>query len=214
MNKRINTVAKKCGFKVTDDYQVIKRLNSLTEFIVIGADPLENSDLLVVSNPMYINLQDYFDPTNPSGFSDELQAIIYSFYESMDDFEESYENNFGLRNQMLAMMIYESATGLNSDYGKCDEDFVIDYICEMMELYADTPELYGNNIEPSLVQKGKFESKNIRYLAPGTRFSVREQNYIRIDNNLVDVEEFYYNAVHVSTGQLCYFEGEVDVPIN
>ena len=120
------------GWIKTDDFQVLKKVDETT-FVVIEANPLTNTDNFVVSKPMLINLKDYFSERNPSGYSDELESIIFSFFESFDLFEEAFEGDINFRNQLLAEMIYESTSELNPDYGKVDETTTIDYFCTEMQ---------------------------------------------------------------------------------
>lgn len=124
--------AESLGWKKTDDYQVCKQINKTT-FALIEANPLTNSDDFVVSKPMLIYLEVFFSETNPSGYSNEMESIIFSFYESFEVFEEAYEGDVGFRNQLLAEMIYESTSELNPDYGKVDETTAFDYLCAEMQ---------------------------------------------------------------------------------
>lgn len=137
MYNKLKKYAEKYGWVISDDLQVVKKINA-TNFAVVEANQLAGSDYFVLSRPAKIDLRDYFtdnEGKTTAEFTDELKSIILSYFESYERFEEAYDGDLEFRNQLLAVMIYGEESTLNYKYDKVDVDVAVDYLCSKMEQY-------------------------------------------------------------------------------
>ncbi len=101
-----------CEWIMTDDLQYCKQVGPL-KFKLIQA--VEVDDKCIICKPETIDLEDYLEVNGGSyNYNPSIEHLIYAYYESIEQFESSY-NSFD-RLQVLAEMIYEVESEL-SDVG-------------------------------------------------------------------------------------------------
>lgn len=110
----------------TDDMQ---RCRKISDGVYELIEANECDDNFLISSPMEIDLADWKEGDS---YDDEAISIIKSYYGSLENFQEQVPD-ISTQEQLLAEMIYESTSSLDSSFGfltEAEATTLLDNYCE------------------------------------------------------------------------------------
>lgn len=113
-------------------------------FSFIEARRLEGTDLYVIMQAKCIDLSTRRDEGSATGFDEKTEAVIYSFYDSAEEFNN--RNSSENRPFAVARCVYEDTLQLNPEFGLVDDATAEEILIAEMEKHGKAMTILEENL--------------------------------------------------------------------